>query len=137
MIAPIAVHILQMSAIPFVGFPHVPAPSDEWVISQSGSCGVVDAYFIHDQNKTVTSEWFRMDHSEVTVDKYVSSLAECRASRASVIQYDIIAGTCATRNTTFGNRSLKRRISSVFEYTREYTLSERREIVRQNLAMCD
>ena len=104
----------------------------------NASCGVVDAYFIHDQNETIESEWFRIANDLNVKSTYVSDLDECRRSNASCIQYDIIRGVCMTGVCMTGsNGRSQRQLSGLFRYTREYTLSDRRAIVQLALDTCD
>ena len=136
MIVHIVTHIFASHK--YLNFPHVLPPSDQWVATMNASCGVVDAYFIHDQNETIESEWFRIANDLNVKSTYVSDLDECRRSNASCIQYDIIRGVCTTGVCMTGsNGRSQRQLSGLFRYTREYTLSDRRAIVQLALDTCD
>ena len=150
----IVTHMLAHALIPFLGFPHVPPPSDQWVATMNvtlTSCGIVDAYFIHDQNETIESNWFRMSPINGVIGSgrpestEVMSIEKCRESKATFIRYDVLRETCtevtsingAINGVTPTSGIRVRRLSSVFEYTREYNVSERRAIVRRAIDACE
>ena len=135
----IVTHMLVHALIPFLGFPHVPPPSDQWVATMNASCGIVDAYFIHDQNETIESNWFRMSliGNGRPESAEVMSIEKCRESKATFIRYDVLRETCTEVSLTPTSRIRVRRLSSVFEYTREYNVSERRAIVRRAIDACE
>ena len=105
-------------------------------------CRFTDAYFIHDQNRTVHDTWFRV-HAALSAPfrQFESTATACRARAtqlgAVTYRYRIATRWCELHDHWELDEAAHPRFQFVYDYTHALTVLERTDVVRRAVVAND